>query len=72
MDQDEISRANDAEWRKLLWKRLDKLDEKFDDFRVQMIERTTSNKIKVGFFTASFGFIGGAIVSIAAALIKTK
>lgn len=61
---------NEIEWRKQLWKKVERIETNHNDFKIQMVEVTTSLKVKIGMAGAIFGFIGGAIVQIFSAIIK--
>jgi len=61
---------NEIEWRKQLWKKLESTEESLNAFKLDMTETTSTMKVKLGFIGSFFGFIGGAVVAIIAAIIK--
>lgn len=61
---------NEIEWRKQLWKKVEKTENDLHEFKVQMTEITTTLKIKIGLAGTLFGFLGGTIVTVVVALIK--
>lgn len=79
MSDDELRQKvnNEIEWRKLLWKKMEETHSRLEEyikqdqeFKKEMLVITTTLKVKIGTFGVVFGFIGGATVSIVAALIK--
>lgn len=58
--------TNEKEWRELILSKIDKIE----DGQVTMLVTITTLKVKFGLIGSAFGFIGGAVVSIIAALIK--
>lgn len=61
---------NEKEWRKTMYKELQGTRQELHDFKVEMTNITTTLKVKIGFVGAFFGLMGGAAVSLIAALIK--
>lgn len=68
MSKDRIDQvvSNDKEWRELILTKIDKIE----DNQVNMLVTITTLKVKFGIIGSAFGFIGGAVVSVIAALIK--
>lgn len=63
---------NEIEWRKQLWKKVERVEDDFRSFESKMLIITTTLKVKIGLFGTVFGFIGGALTTIIAELIKRK
>jgi hypothetical protein len=73
--------ADNKEWRRLLWNKMDLLDshikqsdaeitKQISEFKLDYMKKITTLEIKVALFGAIFGFSSGAIASIAVAFIK--
>lgn len=55
---------NEKEWRRALFKKVESIETELHDFKVEQAKITTTLKVKIGFFGAAFGFIGGLVPTL--------
>lgn len=65
MSESEINIAarNEIEWRKLMLRKLDKLEDSHNDFKLSQTKRITVLEVKSGIVGSIAGLISGGIVS---------
>lgn len=61
---------NEREWRKTIYRELMETRQELHQFKLEITTVTTTLKIKIGIASSFFGFLGGAAVSLATALVK--